>query len=95
MAVEKEKKGKGKVHWRWKWKRVVTVFVVGYLAFWSIESGLHMWVLSHDEATLVHHIQVVQSHNAQLNQDIRELHNPSLLKKMITGKMPVPNPNKP
>ncbi len=86
---------KKRFYWRWKWKRLITVFVVGYLGFWSIQSGLHIWVLSHDEATIMHHIQVVQSENTRLKQDMQELHNPALVKKMITGQIPVPNPNKP
>jgi cell division protein FtsB len=91
VALEKKKR----FRWRWKWKRLITLFALAYLGFWSIQSGLHIWVLSHDEASLTHNIQVVQSQDTRLNQDIRELRNPAMVKKMITGQIPVPNANVP
>ncbi|PSR28820.1 MAG: hypothetical protein C7B47_04135 [Sulfobacillus thermosulfidooxidans] len=84
--------GQKRVRLRWNWKRFVTVFVLGYLSFWTVQSGIHIWVLWHDELTLNHNIQAVQTQNAKLQQDIQELKNPVMVKNMITGKMAIPDP---
>ncbi len=77
---------------RFRWKKFVTVFVLGYLLFWSARSGVHIWVLSHDQQALRQQISTIQTSNRQLHGDIREMKNPALLKGMITGKVLIPNP---
>ncbi len=88
MAVATQKR----THRRWNWKRAVTIFVLGYLGFWTVQSGIHTWVLWHDEMALHHNIQTVQTQNAMLRRDIQELKNPGLVKTMIEGKMAIPHP---
>ncbi len=77
---------------RFRWKKFVTVFILSYLLFWSVKAGLHIWVLSHDEQALRQQISQVQTKNRQLRSDIGEMKNASLLKGMIVGKVPIPNP---
>jgi cell division protein FtsB len=77
---------------RFRWKKFVTVFVLAYLLFWSVRSGVHMWVLWHDQQALRQQITVVQTNNRQLHADIREMKNPALIKGMITGRVSIPNP---
>jgi len=83
--------GKPKV--RFRWRRTVTIFVVGYLAYWSVVSLHHIVVISHQEASLSQKISTVRNQNRILDRDIQTLHNPQQLKEMLAGKKPLPNPN--
>ncbi|AUW92809.1 hypothetical protein [Sulfobacillus sp. hq2] len=77
---------------RFRWKKFVTIFVLSYLMFWSIKSVLHIWVLNHDEQVLRQQIAQTQAKNNVLRADISQIKNPSVLKGMITGTVPIPNP---
>ena len=71
----------------------LAMIVIGlYSAIWIGISFSHMVVLWHDEQQWNHRIAVVQGEQNQLKADIRELHNPKALRKMIQGTAPIPNP---
>lgn len=78
---------------RFRWRQTVTLVIGTYLAYWCVVSLHHMVVIGQQQQTLYHQIAVVRAQNRVLTNDIRTLHNPAKLKQILTGQVPLPNPN--
>ncbi|PSR21562.1 MAG: hypothetical protein C7B45_10145 [Sulfobacillus acidophilus] len=78
---------------RVRWRRAITLVIGAYLVYWCVVSLHHMWVIGQREASLTQKIVVVQRENRLLSTDIHRLHNPTTLKRILTGRAPLPNLN--
>lgn len=74
-----------------RWRRIVTFLIAGYMCYWAGVSVDHMWTIAQQERTLNQRIAAVQEQNRVLTGDIRSLHNPKQLKRILTGQAPLPN----
>ncbi|MCY0879633.1 MAG: hypothetical protein OWU84_11920 [Firmicutes bacterium] len=76
--------------WRFRWRRAVTLIIGAYLVYWAGVSVHHILAIRAEEQTLTRQIAVVRKDNRVLEGDIRALHNPRTLKRILTGQAPLP-----
>jgi len=76
---------------RIRWRRIVTMVIAAYLVYWCGVSVHHMLAIGQREAVLSQKIAMVRSQNYVLTNDIHSLHNPTQLKKILSGNAPLPN----
>lgn len=75
---------------RLRWRRIITWVILAYMLYWCGVSVHHIIAIRHQESTLQTQITQVKAQNRTLSGDIRQLHNPSDLKKILTGQAPLP-----
>lgn len=78
---------------RIRWKKLLSVVLCTYFGFWMAVSLGHLWTLNQTIQGLDQKIAVVQQKDQVLRNEIGTLHNPSKLKKIITGQAPMPSPD--
>ena len=76
---------------RIKWARIAVLAVTVYVGVGGIASAVHWWRLDQQAHQLSAQLAVVQHNNAVLGHDLQEMHNPSLLRRMLAGQVPLPN----
>jgi len=76
---------------RVNWTRIAVVAVVAYVGAGSASSALHFWRLYEQAKQLSAQLAIVRQHNQVLGRDLKELHNPAVLRQMLTGQRPLPN----
>lgn len=76
---------------RINWRRIATFVILAYLIYWSGVSLHHMWVISQQQRALSQRIEAVKAQNHILRRDIHSLHNPTTLRKILTGQAPLPS----
>lgn len=75
---------------RIRWRKTAAMVIVGYLVFWSGDSLFHMWQLSQQEASYRQRIQETKRNSQILHHDIQKLHNPKIIKAIISGQQNIP-----
>ncbi len=78
---------------RLRWRRMATILIGAYLVYWSGVSVHHIFAIRHDEQSLNHKIAVIRTRNHVLTMDLQLLNNSAKLKRILSGQMPLPNPN--
>jgi cell division protein FtsB len=76
---------------RLNWRRMVLLFGIGYVAVGTVFSAQHYLALRAQAARLEAQIAAVRRETATLDAGLAAMHNPAVLKLMLTGRRPLPD----
>lgn len=75
---------------RIRFKKLIGIGVAGYFMFWSVNSVMQLWRLTHQETVVRQNIAATDQQNAVLQKQLRQLQNPNTIKAILQGKAPDP-----
>ena len=76
---------------RFRWTRIAFLAVGIYVGVGVVTSAHHWWVLDQQAHQLSSQLAAVHHNTVILTNDLRQLHNPVALRRMLAGKAPLPN----
>jgi hypothetical protein len=77
---------------RIRWSKILVLVVTVYVAVGASVSAWHWWQLHREAGRLAAQIAAVDRTNRVLSEDLQAVNNPVLLRRMLTGQIPLPSP---
>ncbi len=77
--------------YRIRWTRIAFLAVGIYVGAGIFTSAHHWWILDQQAHQLSAQLAAVHHNNMILAHDLRQLHNPAVLRRMLAGEAPLPN----